>query len=45
MASKKRGNGEGSVFMRKTCLECKKIITSGDAKDLKICKHCGTNLP
>lgn len=43
--TKKRGNGEGSVFMRKTCIECKKIITSGDAKDLKTCKHCGTKLP
>jgi len=44
MASKKRGNNEGSIFKRKTCPNCEKVAT-GEEKNLKTCKHCGSKMP
>lgn len=44
MASR-RGAGEGTIVKRKTCLECKKIVSAAVEKDLKKCKHCQAELP
>jgi len=43
--AKRRGNGEGTIVSRKTCPNCKKINSSASEKNLKMCKHCGTDLP
>ncbi|MCL5981376.1 MAG: site-specific integrase [Firmicutes bacterium] len=45
--AKRRGNDEGTVYKRKTCQnkDCKKITTGEDEKSLKVCRHCGANLP
>lgn len=44
MMAGRRGNNEGSIFKRKTCHECKRV-SSGEEKELKVCKHCATPLP
>lgn len=40
----RRGNNEGSIFKRKTCLNCGKVAT-GEEKNLKTCKNCSSKMP
>ncbi|ACX51572.1 integrase family protein [Ammonifex degensii KC4] len=42
---KRRGNGEGTIVLRKTCKACGKVACSSDPKKLKACRHCGAALP
>ena len=41
----RRGQGEGTIVIRKTCPECKKVNSASSSAAVVECKHCKAELP